>query len=236
MTDLRNKSIKYYQRGFTIVELLIVIVIIAILATITIVVYSGIQEKAYASKAASTADSFSKVAVLYSINNDGNYPDTWGGPVCVGNYDDFPENNDFNDGQCADDWYDWASDDYYNVYVDDDFNYDISNAANLPSGQLPTISYDDSLIRGVIYNGNEMGGDIVYVIKGDQTCPKGYTDSDYSDTGEDITFCTITIGDQDWWQCGGPVDGYLRTNLLLVASTSPFKLAQVGGGCGGVSI
>lgn len=37
-------------RGFTIVELLIVIVVIAILAAITIVAYSGIQSRAYTSK------------------------------------------------------------------------------------------------------------------------------------------------------------------------------------------
>ena len=34
------------SRGFTIVELLIVIVVIAILAAITIVAYTGIQERA----------------------------------------------------------------------------------------------------------------------------------------------------------------------------------------------
>ena len=41
-------NIKKYQsdRGFTIVELLIVIVIIAILAAITIVAYNGIQQRA----------------------------------------------------------------------------------------------------------------------------------------------------------------------------------------------
>ncbi len=35
-----------YKRGFTIVELLIVVVVVAILATITIVAYGGIQQRA----------------------------------------------------------------------------------------------------------------------------------------------------------------------------------------------
>ena len=35
------------KQGFTIVELLIVIVVIAILAAITIVAYTGIQNRAY---------------------------------------------------------------------------------------------------------------------------------------------------------------------------------------------
>ena len=41
------------QKGFTIVELLIVIVVIAILAAITIVAYNGIQTRARNSKISS---------------------------------------------------------------------------------------------------------------------------------------------------------------------------------------
>ena len=41
-----------YNRGFTLVELLIVVVIIAILAAITIVAYNGIQNRANTSAAA----------------------------------------------------------------------------------------------------------------------------------------------------------------------------------------
>ena len=39
-------SLKQRQSGFTIVELLIVIVIIGILATLVIVTFSGVQQKA----------------------------------------------------------------------------------------------------------------------------------------------------------------------------------------------
>jgi len=39
-----------YKRGFTIVELLIVIVVIAILAAVTIVAYNGVQQRAQAAK------------------------------------------------------------------------------------------------------------------------------------------------------------------------------------------
>jgi len=48
MMSLRsNKYIIYKQKGFTIVELLIVIVVIAILAAISIAAYTGIQNRAY---------------------------------------------------------------------------------------------------------------------------------------------------------------------------------------------
>lgn len=64
------------QRGFTIVELLIVIVVIAILAAITIVAYSGIQERTRASSAATTAASALKKIEEYknTIGGGSSYP------------------------------------------------------------------------------------------------------------------------------------------------------------------
>jgi prepilin-type N-terminal cleavage/methylation domain-containing protein len=58
------KNIKANQ-GFTIVELLIVVVVIAILAAITIVSYNGITNQANASAAKSTAASVQKKIELY---------------------------------------------------------------------------------------------------------------------------------------------------------------------------
>lgn len=61
--------------GFTIVELLIVIVVIGILAAITIVAYSGITARANGAKAQSNADSAQKVAETYNADT-GAYPIT----------------------------------------------------------------------------------------------------------------------------------------------------------------
>lgn len=57
---LNNTKLK--QRGFTIVELLIVIVVIAILAAITIVAYNGIQNRGKASAAQSAQNVMIKKA------------------------------------------------------------------------------------------------------------------------------------------------------------------------------
>jgi len=74
--SLKNiKSNTQAQKGFTIVELLIVVVVIAILAAITIVSYNGITNRANASAAASTAAALQKKAELFASDGPtGSYP------------------------------------------------------------------------------------------------------------------------------------------------------------------
>ena len=58
------------QRGFTIVELLIVIVVIAILATITIVSFNGIQGRARDAQRKLDLANISKVLKLYNVDEN----------------------------------------------------------------------------------------------------------------------------------------------------------------------
>lgn len=60
--------------GFTIVELLIVIVVIGILAAITIVAYNGIQERARAASATTALSQASKILATYQVDFPGIYP------------------------------------------------------------------------------------------------------------------------------------------------------------------
>jgi len=68
------KRDQYRTPGFTIVELLIVIVVIAILAAITIISYNGISNRAKQSAAASAAQQAAKKVLNYSTDNAEQFP------------------------------------------------------------------------------------------------------------------------------------------------------------------
>lgn len=74
-----SKGLK--QTGFTIVELLIVIVVIAILAAITIVTYSNIQTRARNTQTVSAANQYIKAISMYAAEK-GSYPNAAG--ACLG--------------------------------------------------------------------------------------------------------------------------------------------------------
>ena len=69
-----NMSVTLRQKGFTIVELLIVIVVIAVLAAISIVAYNGIQERTKNSKTHAAVTSWVKAINMYRQANGGSWP------------------------------------------------------------------------------------------------------------------------------------------------------------------
>jgi prepilin-type N-terminal cleavage/methylation domain-containing protein len=64
---LRNQATRH---GFTVVELLIVIVIIAILAAVSIATYSGIQERARVVKNQAALNQYKKMMTTDEVLND----------------------------------------------------------------------------------------------------------------------------------------------------------------------
>jgi len=70
-------------RGFTIVELLIVIVVIAILAAITIVAYNGVQKRALNTSRLTEVEAWQKQFLLYYANN-GTGVNVTPGTYCLG--------------------------------------------------------------------------------------------------------------------------------------------------------
>lgn len=67
--NMQRKPVKFV-RGFTLAELLIVIVIIAILAAITVVVYAQIQNRAKTASGQSLSSQIAQKARLYSTTNN----------------------------------------------------------------------------------------------------------------------------------------------------------------------
>lgn len=91
-----------HKKGFTIVELLIVVVVIAILAAITVVAYNGIQERAWNSRVVANANTMQKALMIYQGEN-GSYPDYSGiasnEQVCLGG--GYPDKNSDGIGDCV---------------------------------------------------------------------------------------------------------------------------------------
>ncbi len=83
---MKNNKLKKLRnsRGFTIVELLIVIIVIAILATLVITAYNGVQAKARDTKRQSDAKEVQKAAEAYNADN-GSYPDAEADFTAAGN-------------------------------------------------------------------------------------------------------------------------------------------------------
>lgn len=64
---------KHFNQGFTIIELLIVIVVVAILATISVVAYGNIANRAYDTAIQSDLSQFKKSLMMFA-SETGNYP------------------------------------------------------------------------------------------------------------------------------------------------------------------
>lgn len=86
------EATKVLRRGFTIVELLIVIVVIGILAAITIVAFSGVQDRARSAEVISLFRNYRDTIVAWSIENGGQFPAPNTGATCLGPAASFPSN------------------------------------------------------------------------------------------------------------------------------------------------
>lgn len=86
--EYQNEKRRTAYRGFTIVEVLIVVVVIAVLASITIVSYNGITTRAESAKTSDAVSAYLRTLVGYRALNGGNYPTVPDavpfGYVCIG--------------------------------------------------------------------------------------------------------------------------------------------------------
>lgn len=147
------------QKGFTIVELLIVIVVIAILAAITIVAYNGVQERAENSKTNQAVAQYARALIAYkSINST--YPSgTPGSNVCVTGAADYCGNIVSNTSPCF-----FLARFQGLAALDTDIATVISNPPTVGKGG----TCGAGTYAGIMYDSS--GGRLIWFLKGIQTC------------------------------------------------------------------
>ena len=204
---MHPKTMKLNRRGFTIVELLIVIVVISILSAVAVVAFNGVQDKAYSSKVISAVDTYSKALKMYHIQN-GRFPSygtTWG--ACLGGAAQYPATALFPAGACT--RHTSAFGNVSHDYASDSFNNEMKTILRtMPDVSLKEVKEThsggaSSVYRGIYYEhqNNSPGSSypdwayMEYVVTGNVPCPQDYA-TRYSDT-DNVTFCSTLVRAQD---------------------------------------
>lgn len=169
-----NMLIKNKQSGFTIVELLIVIVVIGILAAITITAYNGVQNRANNTRQTAVAKEYAKLLKAYKAIND-IYPPESG---CLGrnNVDTNADSNkDCNDNG--------------NIIVNDTLLTKLATVGSLPDVVTKQTTGADGVRRaGVRYE----SGMVIYFLSGSNAvCDLGFLTA--KGNSGDAVWCTAFL-------------------------------------------
>ncbi|HEY1085262.1 MAG TPA: prepilin-type N-terminal cleavage/methylation domain-containing protein [Candidatus Saccharimonadales bacterium] len=180
--------IKEKQSGFTIVELLVVIVVIAILASISTVAFNGVQDSARSAKMLAAIDAYTKGVQIYKSTN-GNFPNPTPGSnvtlACLGPY---PAKGVFGANSCVNGNGTDAA--FSNTTLNTQFS---SVLGNLPDVSDISIKSGGTEIRGISYNltGATDEGFFIYYVPGqNQKCGRGVAQNvpSYNATECRVTF------------------------------------------------
>lgn len=188
--------------GFTIVELLVVIVVIAILAGISFMTYRGIQEKAYVAKVATAVDAYVKIFEMYKADH-GVYPIDITDAACLGLASHYPAADGFGAGVCEQ----WSAGGPPDLSASDYLITELQPyITEMPNASLPVIEDPVGGVRsrGAVYgywDYTQADNDVVlrpalsYYPKGNQDCPKGEKGGYYDDV--DVTYCYVWLGNPE---------------------------------------
>ena len=159
-------SINNKNRGFTIVELLIVIVVIGILAAITIVAFNGIQQRARNTMRVNEVKQYQTLLMSYKATY-GEYPSAGTMYSCLG--ESFPDVTGNGVGNCWD-LHSATSQNSESPALITELK---KVAASLPGSSKTPVPGDGTSRRlGPAYISGSTSG-IVYWIEGTGSCPVG---------------------------------------------------------------
>jgi prepilin-type N-terminal cleavage/methylation domain-containing protein len=177
---------KTSTQGFTIVELLIVIVVIAILAAITITAYNGIQMRANNTQTTQAIKDYIKAYSLYALDNN-DYPNQTG---CLG--EGYPGGRCLAQGASGFCFgYGGATNPGVNAALKPYMN---NNAAN-PSMQAINCGSTSYIGAYAAYTAATKTVIILMSLKGDQPCPpmSPNVSSTSKSQQDDLTLCRYNL-------------------------------------------
>lgn len=187
------------RRGFTVIELLVAIVIVAILAAISIVAYRGIVERAKSAQVVANMDGWAKSLTVLATT-DSPWPGASNDFICLGRSGDYPADATFPANSCVKFVYDSGT--VYN-YLYDEANFAAWPATvTRPSGQSTQTKFRQNGATVTVYArgflGVRMPGPpetytIMYYPQTQGACGKGWTNSPNTVGSLEGEGCTFTI-------------------------------------------
>lgn len=178
---------RHYRRsGFTIVELLIVIVVIAILAGVTVTAFGGVRKDAEYAKLKTTILTYEK-AIKMQRTAEGRTLSAanW---VCLGKQEDYPAANGFALGQCSN----GTAPNYWSQQVHDALKPYMSTVPDASfAARTNTYSgYNRGLVYDELTGSVSPNGTIVYFVDADEECPIGRWRGELT---ADAKFCEYVV-------------------------------------------
>lgn len=182
-------NIKRLKSGFTIVELLVVVVVIAILASITVVSYNGITERSKTARLASAVRDYANILSMYKVTY-GQFPNIYGDPACLGA--NFPIASPYGVSECE--MYGPTPLASTTVSTYDMLIPELKKVTNsLPDTSYPSLRVDQlagsaRYSRGAVYYNDS--NEIYYYVKGNTKCPIG---NSYYQSVSSTTQCVVSL-------------------------------------------
>lgn len=186
-----NGRMNRNERGFTIVELLIVIVVIGILAAITIVTFSGIQARAENNKTVTAVGAYAKALAVYAaFPENGRYPIA--SYPCLG-VNTSPSARCANVTDSANPCFGAGT-----TVTKADFEVEMKKAIGvIPQPSAQSMNCSGKMYSGAYYNSAAgTNAEITYYLKGNVPCPSiGGLGQAGRNQANDTTVCSTTLPD-----------------------------------------